>query len=199
MVKDDCGSYAVFKEHGSSASPMTAANVIDIISRLPGCTGHAADAVSANTQVTNGGCSQIIENSQIGSVQTFGFVYHDTNGPNHGPVWKMQSFLLKGICMVFLWQDFYGEGNLRRSFWSMAGRKFQIVSLYIVKKDYSYLCMWKPSNWLERTKHWSDVESTQQRSRFGRTNISPGSSRLGMHSTTMPNKQRYCWQLQNHV
>ena len=22
------------------------------------------------------------------SVQTFGFVYHDTNGQNHGPVWK---------------------------------------------------------------------------------------------------------------
>ena len=39
------------------------------------------------------------------------------------------------------WQDFYGTGNLRRSY--MAGRKFKIrnVSLYIVKK-YSYLCMW---------------------------------------------------------
>ena len=33
---------------------------------------------------------------------------------------------------------------------SMAGRKFQIgnVSLYIVKKGYSYLGMWKTSNWL---------------------------------------------------
>ena len=36
----------------------------------------------------------------------------------------------------------------------MAGRKFQIVnvSLFIVKKDYSYLCMWMTSNWLERNK-----------------------------------------------
>ena len=36
----------------------------------------------------------------------------------------------------------------------MAGRKFQIgnVSLYIVKKDYSYLCMWMTYNWLERNK-----------------------------------------------
>ena len=25
----------------------------------------------------------------------FGFVYHDTNGPNHGPVWKTQSFPLE--------------------------------------------------------------------------------------------------------
>ena len=43
------------------------------------------------------------------------------------------------------------------------------------------------------------VETTQQRSRFGRTNIFLGSCILGMHSTTMPTKQRYCGQLQNHV
>ena len=43
------------------------------------------------------------------------------------------------------------------------------------------------------------MESTQQRSRFGRTNIFPGSCILGLHSKTMPNKQRYCRQLQNHV
>ena len=51
IVKDDSGSYAVFTEQGSSASQMTAAKVMDIISRLPGCAGQAADAVSAFTQV----------------------------------------------------------------------------------------------------------------------------------------------------
>ena len=51
IVKDDCGSYAVFAEQGSSASQMTAAKVMDIILRLPGCAGQAADAVSAYTQV----------------------------------------------------------------------------------------------------------------------------------------------------
>ena len=70
IVKDDSGSYAVFTEQGSSASQMTAARVMDIISRLPGCAGQAAR-----------------------NVQTFGFVCHDTNGLNHGPVWKTQSFL----------------------------------------------------------------------------------------------------------
>ena len=39
IVKDDSGSYAVFTEQGSSASQMTAAKVMDIISRLPGCSG----------------------------------------------------------------------------------------------------------------------------------------------------------------
>ena len=51
IVKDDSGSYAVFTEQGSSASQITAAKVMEIISRLPGCAGQAADAVSAYTQV----------------------------------------------------------------------------------------------------------------------------------------------------
>ena len=50
-MKDNSGSYAVFTEQGSSASPMTAAKIMDIISRLPGCDGPAAGAVSAHTQV----------------------------------------------------------------------------------------------------------------------------------------------------
>ena len=49
IVKDDSGSHAVFKEQGPSASQMTAAKVI--ISRLPGCDGQAAEAISAYTQV----------------------------------------------------------------------------------------------------------------------------------------------------
>ena len=40
--KDNSGSYAVFTEQGSSASQMTAAKVMDIVSRLPGCAGKAA-------------------------------------------------------------------------------------------------------------------------------------------------------------
>ena len=51
IVKDDSGSYAVFSEEGSSASQMTAAKVMDTISRLPGCDGQAADAVSVHIQV----------------------------------------------------------------------------------------------------------------------------------------------------
>ena len=50
-VKDDSGSCAVFTEQGSSASQMTAAKVMEIMSRWPGCAGQAADAVSADTQV----------------------------------------------------------------------------------------------------------------------------------------------------
>ena len=71
LVKDDSGSYAVFTQQESSASQMTAAKIMDFISRLPGCYGQAADAVSAYTQVKNGRCSQIIEHSQIGVSRQF--------------------------------------------------------------------------------------------------------------------------------
>ena len=50
IVKDDSGSYEVFTEQGSPAPQMTAAKVMDIKSRLPGCAGRAADAISAHTQ-----------------------------------------------------------------------------------------------------------------------------------------------------
>ena len=50
-MKDDSGSHAIFTEQGSSASQMTAAKVMDVKSRLPGCAGQAADTVSAYTQV----------------------------------------------------------------------------------------------------------------------------------------------------
>ena len=46
IVIDDSGSFAVFTELTNEA-----AKVMDFISRLPGCAGQAADAVSACTQV----------------------------------------------------------------------------------------------------------------------------------------------------
>ena len=95
IEKDDSGSYAVLREQRSSASQTTAAKVMNIISRLPGCDGQAADTVSAYTQVQMEDAPKLLKKSQIQNrnVQTFGFVYHDTNGLNHGPVWKTQSFL----------------------------------------------------------------------------------------------------------
>ena len=102
IVKDDSGSCALFTEQGSSASQMTAAKVMDIVSRLPGCAGHAADAVSSYTQVKMEDAPELLKNFKNRSVQTFGYVYNDTNGLNHGPVWKIQSFLLNEICLVIL-------------------------------------------------------------------------------------------------
>ena len=65
IVNDDSGSYAVFTEQGSSASQMTAAKIMDIISRLPGC------AVSACTPVKLEDASKSLKNSQIGMSRHF--------------------------------------------------------------------------------------------------------------------------------
>ena len=87
----------------------------------------------------------------------FGFVYHDTNGLNHGPLWKTQSFLLREICTVILGQDF-GKSNLRKTYRSTVGRKFPIVNAfsYTVKKVYDLKMKRKKQNidpmWKELNK-----------------------------------------------
>ena len=124
-------------------------------------------------------------------VQTIGYVYHDTNGQNHGPAWLTQAFLLKEICMVIFWQDRCEKGNLRKFYWSTVGKKFPVWECLFVHRH----CVrgWHQIGWQER-KHHSDVESTWQRSRFGRTNIIPWSYILGMYSKTLRKTQTYCWQ-----
>ena len=81
IVKDHSGSYAVFTGQGSSASPKAAAKIMDIISRLPGCDGQAADAVLAYTQVKMEDAHKLLKKIPNRNVQTYGFVYHDTKWP----------------------------------------------------------------------------------------------------------------------
>ena len=92
---------------------MTAAQGMDVVERLPGCKGQAAGAVvSAKTLVK-------IEHAPV---QTFEYVYQDTNGQNLGPVWKTQSFLLNETYMVIHLQDCHVKGNLRKFFWKTNGQ-----------------------------------------------------------------------------
>ena len=66
IVKDDSGSYATVTEQGSSASQMTAAKVMDIISRLPGWRWTSSRRSISFFPSENGRCSQSVQNSQIG-------------------------------------------------------------------------------------------------------------------------------------
>ena len=102
IAKDDSGSYAVFTEP-----------------RIISITNDSSEGLGCQIQIarlrwTSSWCSiclypgknwKMLQNYwkfQNRNVQTFGFVYHDTNGLNHGPVWKTQSFLLNEICTVIL-------------------------------------------------------------------------------------------------
>ena len=113
IVKDDSGSYAVFTEQGSSSSQMTAAKIMDIISRLLGCDGQTADAVSAYTQVKMDDVPKLLK---IRKSECPDIWIRLPRHKWHGPVWKTQSFLLNEICMVILWQDYDGKRNLRKSY-----------------------------------------------------------------------------------
>ena len=128
------------------------AKVMDIISRLLGCAGQAADAVSALGQ--NGRGTDVTENSKVRMSRCFWYVHQNTYGPNHGPVWKIQSFLSKGICTVTLQQDYYGKGNLRKFYWNTVGKRFQTGNVYSsTEQNYcSYQCMWTISNWLGKSR-----------------------------------------------
>ena len=143
IVKDDSGSYAVFTEQGSSASQMTAAKIMDIISRLPGCDGQAADAVSAYTRVKMENVPKLLKIPKS-ECPDIGIRLPRHKWPKSWSSIEDQSFLLNEIYMVIFWQDCYGKGNSRKFYYSTVGKRFPIGNAcsYIVKKDYSYLCMW---------------------------------------------------------
>ena len=54
------------------------------------------------------------------------------------------------------------------------------------------------TGWKE-TEHRPNVENTHERRWFGRTDIIPWPRWFGLHAKMISNKQRYCWQLQEHV
>ena len=184
IVKDDSGSYAVFTEQGSSASQMTAAKVMDIISRLPGCDGQAADAVSAYTQVKNGGCSQITENSQFGMSRHLDSSTTTQNGQNHGPVWRpSRSSWEKSV------RSSFGRTLVEKAIWESPielrfGESFQLECLFVHREKGLFLSEYVDDIKLAGKKRninpmWKVLNKEVD---FGRTNIFPWSCTPGMHS-----------------
>ena len=102
MIQDHT-QYSLNKDH--QLHKMTAAKVMDVIARLPGCAGQAKDAASAYTQVKMEDAPSFSENSKVRLSRYLDTSTKARNGPYHGPVWKI---------LVILWKDYYGKGNLRK-------------------------------------------------------------------------------------
>ena len=149
----------------------------------------------------NGRCSQNIENSQIGVSRHLDSSTTTQMAKIKVQYWRpSRSSWAKSVWSSFgrtvvgkaIWENlvetWLGENSTLRMSLCTSWKRIILICA----------CGWHNIGWKE-TKSWSDVESTQQRSRFGRTNIFPWSCILGMHSKKMRNKQRYCGQLQNHV
>ena len=108
-MKDDSGSYAVFTEQGSSASQMTAAKVMTIISRPPGCAGQAADAKKAYTQVKMEDAPTLLNIPKSECPDMWIRL----------PTQKNAEIMVQyGIR-----QDYCVKGNLRTFYWNMVGEK----------------------------------------------------------------------------
>ena len=110
---------------------------------------------------------------QSQNVQIFGYVCHDTSGQNHGPVWKIQSFLSKGICTVILWQDYRGKGNLRKFYWNTVGKSFKLEMFVCQpsKRTFPICVCGRYQNGRQNRKHETDLEKSRERRWSGRTNI----------------------------
>ena len=150
---DVSGSYSVFTEQGSSASLMTAAKDHGYHFQIAWLRCTSSRRSIGVYPSENGRCSQIVENSKIGVSRHFGFVYHDTNGQNHGAVWKTQSFFLSGICTVIFWQDYNGKEIWENPFTTRLGEGFQLgMVIRTLKKEFYYLSIWMTLNWLARNE-----------------------------------------------
>ena len=163
-MKDDSGSCAVFTEQGSSASQMTAAKVMDIISRLPGCAGQAADAVSAFTKVKMEDAPKLLKIPKSKCPDIW------IRLPRHkwpkswssfeDPVVPLERNLYGHPLAGLLWERQFEKILLQHGWEKVPNceclfvhrQKGLLLSVYVDDIKLSG----------KKTKHWSDVESTQK-------------------------------------
>ena len=133
----------MFTEQGSSASQMTAAKVMDVIARLPGCAGQAADAVSAYTQVTMEDAPRLLKLPKSECPDTW------TRLPRH--TWPNERNLYGRPLAGLFWKR-----SSRKFCWHLGGKEYRLgnVFLFTGSKVYSDRCTWMTLKWLERSRIW---------------------------------------------
>ena len=196
IVKDNSGSYAVFTEQGSSASQMTAAKIMDIISRLPGCDGQAADAVSAYTQVKMEDAHKLLKIPKSECPDIW------IRLPRHK--WP-KSWSSMEDPVVLLERNLYGH-PLAGLLWE---RQFENI---LLQHGWERVSNWNAYSYTVKKRLFLSVYVDDIKLAGKKHNIDPmwkvlnkevdlgePTCILGMHSTSMRSKPRYCGQLQNHV
>ena len=200
ILKDNSGSYAVFTEQGSSASQMTAAKVTDTMSRLPGCDGQAADAVSAYTQVIMEDAHKLLKipKSECPDIwiRLPRHKWPKSWSSMEDPVVPLERNLYGHLLAGLLWERQFEIFLLKHGWEKIPNweclfvhrEKGLFFSVYVddiklAGKKQNINPMWKVLN--------KEVDL--------RINIFLRSCILALHSKKMRNKQRYCGQLQNHV
>ena len=122
---------------------MTAAKIMDIISRLLGCDGQAADAVSAYTQVKMEDVHKLLKipKSECPDIwiRLPRHKWPKSWSSMEDPVVPFERNLYGHPLAGLLW-----EGNLRKCFWNMDGRKFRIgnVSFFVHREKGLFLFLY---------------------------------------------------------
>ena len=95
-------------------------------------------------------CSKFLNRN----VQTFGNVFHDTNGQNHGRKLNILWYFLNEICTVIHYLDCHGKGNWSKHYQNLDGKKYRIGNLFLFVENKGYFghYMWMTSKWLERSR-----------------------------------------------
>ena len=200
IVKDNSGSCAVFTEQGSSASQMTAAKIMDIISRLPGCDGQAADAVSAYTQVKMEGAHKLLKipKSECPDIwiRLPRHKWPKSWSSMEDPVVPLERNLYGHPLAGLLWERQFEKILLKHGWEKIPNWE----CLFVHREKGLFLSVYVDDiNWLERNKilircgKYSTKKSIWENQHLSWIMYTWAALK------TMRNKQRHCGQLQNHV
>ena len=201
IVTDDSGSYAIFTEQGSSASQMTAAKIMDIISRLPGCDGQAADAVSAKTQVRWKMLTNCFKKSKIGVSRHLDSSTTTQMAKIMVQYWRPSRSSRKGSVRSSSGRTIMGKAIWENPIETWLGENSKLwMSLCTSwKRTILISVCGRCQTGRQNRKHRTDLENSHGRRWLGRTNIISSPCVFGLHSKRVPSQQRYCGELQRYV
>ena len=124
-------------------------------------------------------------------------VYHDTSGQNHGPVWKTQSFLSKGVYTDTHLLVTCGKGDSRKFLRNLDGKSFKL-GMYVRSSETRIISVsirgWH-KNGCKEAEYGSHVEEKCETCWSWRTHIVSWSRVFGMHSTWMQTEWNYYWRI----
>ena len=189
-------------------------------------TDTTADAVSAYTQVKLEDARRSLRIPK--TVQTYGYVFHDTNGRNHGQTLMIQWYFSNEICMDTHSQDCCGKHSAKKFCrnldWKnvpnseclfVHRRQGLFLSVYVddikmTGKKQNMAPMWKKLMKLVDlgTYIWDALNVTAKRTKplltntecwSSRTHIISGSRVFGMYSTWMQTEWNSYWGIYKDV
>ena len=144
----------------------------------------------------NGRCTDVIENSKVRMSR-----YLDTSTDTR--MVKIMAQYGRPCCSSwtesvrsFLWQDFYGNGNLTKFYWNTVGRKFHIGECLFVNRDIRTVlisvCGPYQTGWEKKQNINPTWQILMKDVDLGESTSFLDHVYFGLHSTRMSNQQGYC-------